>query len=261
MVELYADDGGTGDPLPVVFLHSTAGNASQWSAQLGHLRKERRAVALEWRGHDRSGSPADADYSFPVAAADVERAVERLGLGRYVLVAHSGGGLVALQYAAEHPERVAGLLLVDPAGDSRRVPSEQMESLMAGLDSDAYAETIEGYWRLLLTGSVPEVRERVMADLRATPKETVVSFFQAQLRYDPLPALQRYAGPKLSVITPVNDAPFGLHNLGADLPHTTFAGTGHWLHMDKPEEFNRILDDFVSRVETAESPRSREPRK
>ena len=36
-VDLYADDDGAGDPLPVVFLHSLAGNASQWSAQLEHL--------------------------------------------------------------------------------------------------------------------------------------------------------------------------------------------------------------------------------
>jgi pimeloyl-ACP methyl ester carboxylesterase len=136
--------------------------------------------------------------------------------------------LVALQYAAEHTELVAGLLLVDPAGDARQVPPEQMESLMAGLDSEVYAETIEGYWRLLLSGSVPEVQERVLADLDATPNETVVGFFRAQMEYDPLSALRRYGGPKLSDITPVNDALFGLHNLvGADFPHTTFTGTGH----------------------------------
>jgi pimeloyl-ACP methyl ester carboxylesterase len=79
-VELYADDGGTGDSLPVLFLHSSAGNASQWSAQLEHLRPHRHAVALEWRGHGRSGVPTDGDYSFPAMAADVAEAVERLGL-------------------------------------------------------------------------------------------------------------------------------------------------------------------------------------
>ena len=109
-VELYSDEGGTGDLLPVVFLHSSAGNASQWSAQLEHLRSHRRAVALEWRGHGRSGAPDDGDYSFSAMAADVAEAVERLGLGRFVLIGHSGGGLVALQYVAEHPERVAGVV-------------------------------------------------------------------------------------------------------------------------------------------------------
>jgi hypothetical protein len=49
----------------------------------------------------------------------------------------------------------------------------------------------------------------------------------------------------LSFVTPSNDEPFSLHNLRTSLP-TPFAKTGHWLHMDKPEEFNRILDGFPS---------------
>jgi arginase len=250
-VRLFADDGGAGEPLPVVFLHSTAGNASQWSAQLEHLRPARRAVALEWRGHGRTATPDDGDYSFPAMAGDVEEAVDRLGIGRFVLVAHSGGGLVAVQYAAERPERVAGLLLADPAGDMSRVPPEQVEPLLEGLASEAYAQTIEGYWDMLLVSSGGTVRERVMADLRATPKEAVVGFFRAQRDYDPLPALEGYAGPRLSVITPAGDAPFGLHNVDPELAHTPITGTGHWLQMDKPEEFNRRLDEFLVTTEGA----------
>jgi len=89
--------------------------------------------------------PADGDYSVPAAAADEEGAVERHGLERFVLVGHSGGGLVALQYAADHLERVAGLLLADPSGDSRKVLAEQMDPLLAALDSEAYAATIGQY--------------------------------------------------------------------------------------------------------------------
>lgn len=247
---LHADDGGTGD-LPVVLLHSLAGNASQWSAQLEHLRPRRRAVALEWRGHGRSGVPAGGDYDVPAMAADVEAAVNRLGVERFVLVAHSGGAVVALEYAGDHPERVAGLLLVDPSSDARQVPAEQMEPFLAALSSEAYAAVIEEYWRSILDGSEPTVRARILADLAATPKETVVGVFEALRYYDPLPALQRYRGPTLSVITPLNETPFSLHNLHPDLPHTTVTGTGHWLHVDKPEEFNHILDDFIERMERA----------
>jgi len=63
-VRLHADDGGTGGP-PVVLLHSAAGNISQWSPQLEHLRPERRAVALDWRGHGESGIPDDGTSLSP----------------------------------------------------------------------------------------------------------------------------------------------------------------------------------------------------
>src|SRR3712207_7025426 len=100
-VELYADDGGKAeDMLPAVFLHSLAGNASQWSSQLEHLRPERRAVAREWRGHGRPGARVDGDYSGPTAGADVEETAGRLGPERSVVVRHSGGGRVAPQVSA-----------------------------------------------------------------------------------------------------------------------------------------------------------------
>jgi pimeloyl-ACP methyl ester carboxylesterase len=246
-VRLHADDGGTGG-LPVVFLHSAAGNTSQWSRQLEHLRPGRRAVALDWRGHGKSSSPGDGDFSVPLLAEDVAYTLDELGIREFVLAGHSAGGLVALEFAARHPGRVLGLMLADPAGDFTRVPREMMDPLLAGLDSDAYWGTISDYWRSILTGSRPEVEERVFADLEATPQQTIVELFRAQTNYDTVPALRGYPGPRFSLVTPSNDMPFSLHNLVEDLPHEFFTGTGHWLHMDRPEDFDHRLDDFLVEV-------------
>jgi hypothetical protein len=65
-----------------------------------------------------------------------------------------------------------------------------------------------------------------------------------------LTPLRHYKGPKLSIVSKLNDAPFSLHNLVADLPHIRVTGTGLWLQMDKLEEFNRILDDFLTSVDS-----------
>src|SRR6266508_2399049 len=107
-VRLHVDDGGAGG-VPVVFVHSFAGSSSHWSAQLVHLRKNRRAVALDLRGHGRSAPPRDNDYAIDSLAGDVAAVVDRLGLNRFVLVGHSIGGAAAIAYAGAHPERVAGL--------------------------------------------------------------------------------------------------------------------------------------------------------
>ena len=103
-------------------------------------------------------------------------------------------------------------------------------------------------------------RERVMADLGATPKVTPCSF-REHCEYCPLPAPRRYGGPTLAVVTPVNGARFGLHYLGVGLPHTAASGIGPWLRMDKPGEFDRILDGFLARVRAAGARRSQEPGK
>lgn len=249
-LSLNVDDGGSGG-LPVIFVHSLAGNTSHWSAQLEHLRKERRAVALDIRGHGHSESN-DGDYAIESLAGDIEVVAGELGLKRFVLVGHSSGGTVSIAYAGSNPEKVVGLLLVDPSGDARKVPAEQANQLISALESDWYSKAIEDYYGMLLIGSRPEVREKVIQDLRNTPRKTVIGIFKSSLQYDPLTPLRLYKGPKLSVITSLNDAPFSLHNLDTELPHINVTGTGHWLQMDKPEEFNRIMDDFLNYVESNE---------
>jgi len=247
---ISVDDGGSGG-IPVIFVHSLAGNALQWSSQLKHLRKERRAIALDLRGHGLSESPRNGEYSINSLAEDIEAVADASGLQRFILVGHSLGATVSIDYAGRYPEKVAGLLLADPSGDARKLPAEQIRPFLAALESESYAEVIEGYWKGLLVGSDQGVRERVMQDLHKTRRETVVEIFKQSIVYDPLTPLRGYLGPKLSVITHLNDAPFSLHNLLGNLPHVKMSGTGHWLQMDRPDVFNRILDVFLLSIEKA----------
>jgi pimeloyl-ACP methyl ester carboxylesterase len=247
---LAVDDDGSGG-LPVIFVHSLAGNSSHWSRQLAHLRPSRRAMALDLRGHGRSDPARDADYSINSMAADVHGVIEALQVHRFVLVGHSIGGGVALTYAAAHPDRIAGLLLLDPVGDSTQFPSSEVQGFLGKLKSD-YTRTIEEYWNQI-AGPDSSVRERLHRDLQATPREAVVGAFQAVMQFDPHPALERYRGPALSVVTPHNNEAFSLHRLGRGFPHRIVEGTGHWIQLDKPEEFNRLLDEFLKEVASVNS--------
>ena len=238
-----------GPVVPVVFIHALAGNTQQWSAQLSHIRKTGRAVALDLRGHGQSISPANGDYAIDSMAQDVQTVIDQLGIERFILVGHSMGGSVAGAYAGAYPQHVAGLLLADPSGDSTQMPVEEIQQYLGALESEAYSNVINGYWGQILTGSTETTQAKVIQDLRNTPKTTVVGVFKELFKYNPVPALKRYDGPKLSVITSLNETPFSLHKLVSTLPHEMITGTGHWLQLDKPEEFNRIMDDFLASVD------------
>lgn len=245
-ISVFVDDGGAGEPA-VLFLHGLGGNASQWEHQLGHLRRKRRALAVDLRGHGHTAMPVDGVFTIEAMAADLKGLADSLRLRRFVLAGHSAGASVAIAVAGLDPERTAGLLLIDPAGDDREVPRSEVEPFMAALETD-YRSSIEDYWLELLGRSGPAVRERVITDLRATPPEAVIGIFRAVLTFDPVTPLRCYAGPKLSVITPLNDAPFSLHRLIPDLPRRLIKGTGHWPQLDKPEVINVIIDAFLDRV-------------
>jgi pimeloyl-ACP methyl ester carboxylesterase len=179
-------------------------------------------------------------------AADIAAAVEALRLDRILLVGHSLGGGVALTFAGKYPQRVSGLVLVDPIGDGKQIPRSSAEPLLRGLTT-AYETTIHEYWNAIV-GSDPAVRRRLLADLDATPRETVVRAFGEVLQFDPDPWLASYSGPILAIVTPHNDQPFSLHRLGHGFPHRIVSGTGHWIQLDRPDELNAILDEFVKSV-------------
>ena len=239
---LAIDDGGK-DELAVVLVHSLAGTAEQWTEQLRHLRRSRRAIAFDFRGHGRSDAPKNGDYTIAGMAADIATAVDSLGLDRFVLVGHSMGGGAALVYAGMHPERVPGLMLIDPIGDGKQIPAAEAASFLTGLESD-YDNASQAYWTSI-AGPDSAIRERLLSDLKSTPKATVIRVLREVMKFDPDPSLARYSRPKLSIVTPHNDMAFSLHRLGQGFPHQVVEGTGHWIQLDRPDVVNQSLDDFL----------------
>jgi len=244
--QLHVDDGGTGG-LPVVFVHSAAGSTAHWEAQLDHLRPTRRALAIDLRGHGRSAPPRDGDYRIASMADDLRAALDHLELPRVVLVGHSMGGVVCASFAGAHPQRVAGLFLLDSASDGRQIPPAVAEKMMASLRADAHAAT-EAYWTPMLAPSSPAVRARLMRDLRATPPVTIIGPLEDMLTFDPVTPLSRYPGPKMAVITDANETPAALH---AQVPGFSVRKmpTGHWVQLDDPQGVNRLLDEFLEALE------------
>ena len=248
------DEGGdgAGDALPVLFVHSLAGHGGQWALQLDHLGRRRRAVALDLRGHGESDPAEDGDYSIQGLAADIGAVADQLGLRRFVLAGHSLGSAAAIEYAGRHPERVAGLLLVDPNGDQTLVPREQIEPFLAGLRLDPVSE-LDSYFRQLVVSGDRDAARWVLEDLRLTDENAIVGALEASVAYSPLAALDRYPGPKLAIVSDMNNLPMSLHHLRPGLPVRRMTGTGHWLMMDRPEDFNHLLEGFVDQVEAGAS--------
>ena len=106
----YRDWGGRGEP--IVLVHGLASSYRIWDFVAPILAQRFRVVALDQRGHGRSDKP-DGSFDFGTYVRDLRSFVELMGLGRSVLVGHSWGGNVVLAFAAAHPDRVRGLVLVD----------------------------------------------------------------------------------------------------------------------------------------------------
>ncbi|NIF76972.1 alpha/beta fold hydrolase [Paraburkholderia sp. Cy-641] len=113
----YREAGQAGnDALPLVLLHGIGSGAASWVQQFDALGATRRVLAWDAPGYGAStpvaaASPLAQDY-----AAVLKEWLDTLGIERCVLVGHSLGAIIAGAFALAHPQRLAGLLLLSPAG-------------------------------------------------------------------------------------------------------------------------------------------------
>ena len=101
----------------IVFQHGFAGVAESWEYQLTYFANQFRVVAPELRGHGQSDAP-HSNYTMPELVGDLHNVVEELNLPeKFILIGHSFGGSICVEYANAYPERIAKLVLVATAGE------------------------------------------------------------------------------------------------------------------------------------------------
>jgi pimeloyl-ACP methyl ester carboxylesterase len=140
-----------GDGQPTVFLLPTWSivHSRFWKAQIPYLARHFRVLTFDGRGNGRSDRPAQAQaYTEREFAADALAVLEATATRRAVLVSLSCGALWATPLAAEHPDRVAGLVYIGPAvGLAPPHPERAVHSFLEPLDTDeGWARYNQHYW-------------------------------------------------------------------------------------------------------------------
>jgi pyruvate dehydrogenase E2 component (dihydrolipoamide acetyltransferase) len=248
--EAAADD-------PVVLLHGFGGDLNNWLFNTDRLAERRRVYALDLPGHGES--------SKDVGAGDLEAFAEALGgfldavgAARAHLVGHSMGGAVALAYALAHPDRVASLTLVAPAGlgedinpdyidgfvaaERRRELKGVLELLFAdqGLVSRKLVDDVLRYKRL---DGVEAALRQVAGAMYPSGRQTVV--LTGELDRLQAPALVVWGGQDRILPTAHAEA------LADRARVEVLPGAGHSPHMEAANEVNRLVGGFLDELEGA----------
>jgi len=138
-VRLAYEVAGCGAATPLVLIHGLGDSRRLWDRLARDLASDRRIVSYDLRGHGESDVPPDPSaYSMPIFVADLRALLDELALDRALLVGFSLGGAVALHFALAHPDRVAGLAVLN-ANAAARDPAEEaaMERAQAGGEAGA----------------------------------------------------------------------------------------------------------------------------
>jgi pimeloyl-ACP methyl ester carboxylesterase len=250
-VEIAYERAGSGPP--IVFVHGATSDSRMWQPQLAALAHEFTVVAWDEPGAGQSSDvPADfglADYADCLAAV-----IDELGLRPAHVAGLSWGGTVTLELYRRHPGLVASLILADTyAGWKGSLPAEEVEARIEGVrqavaaPAGSFDPTLPG----LFAGDPPAkfvpLLEAMGRDVRPASMKTALTVMaDADLR-DVLPEVEV---PTL-LIWGESDARSPLtvaEQFDQAIPHaklTVIEDAGHVSNLERPEEFNEAVREFV----------------
>lgn len=233
------------DEPALVLVHGWASAQVFWADVLEGLRGKRRVITLDLPGHGASEDVPD-EHSMDLYAEAIAAILDDAHVQRAVMVGHSNGTPTVRQFERRYPERTAGLVAVD-GGLRLMFSREQMEPFFAQVRGPRFREFTLSFIEQFRAQGMSESDIALIRDVMlATPQRVMVGGMEAGAD----PAIWEEADPMIGVpLLIINtDAPMWTddyktyaRSLGEDVEYVTMSEVTHFLFMDKPDEFNRIL--------------------
>ncbi|MBY0417273.1 MAG: alpha/beta fold hydrolase [Pararheinheimera sp.] len=244
----------TGQGQAIVLIHGLFGSYENLGVIARSLAGQWQVVNLDMRNHGRSDWHDTMSYA--LMAEDVKETLDHLGLDKAILLGHSMGGKIAMEFALRYPERVHKLILADISPVQNRPRHLEILSALDGIDLNNLPSRQQADQQLALSIAETGVRQFLLKSLykedeqfrwRFNIKALIANY--AQLLEAP-PSKGPYTGPVLFIKGAESDYLLPEHqNLIQQLfPHSkakVIMGTGHWLHAEKPVAFAKIVTDFL----------------
>ncbi len=247
-VNLAYLDTGSGEPA-LVFIHGWCCNQAMWAEQTNAFAPKHRVIAVDLRGMGASDKP-DQDYDIDGFGEDMTWLLNEIGLQRPVLIGHSMGGVVTLNLLRKNPDIARAAVFVD-AG-IMPFPEEfkpLIAQMIEGLKSPAHKDVATNFVKQFLfrPESPADLRDEVTASMATAPQRVMYTALASTLDPKNCPAGE-LAVPSLFIRAaslPMTEGQIAERYPGMEV---TTVDAGHFLHMEKPEEFNALLAKFLDRL-------------
>jgi 3-oxoadipate enol-lactonase len=257
---LHYEVTGAGEPL--VLIHAAVGDSRQFDPQVPVFAERYRVIRYDAQGFGRSPAMAEPQRR----ADDLYDLLRQLEIPRAHLLGISNGGATAIDFNVLHPEMAGSLIAVAPglSGFELSDPqaaawsTEQEELQDAALQQGDMATALRINLGIWLAGPGREVDD-VDSELRARVAELTRGAMTSWASFKPTPSLRPGAAQRLGEIKAPTLLIIGDQELAevratvdfldehvAGARRVEIADTAHWVNMERPEEFNRAVLDFLA---------------
>jgi pimeloyl-ACP methyl ester carboxylesterase len=236
-------------PQTVILVHGWTCNETSWSMQVPALSEKYRVITIDLPGHGKSGSPKDGKFSIELFVRAIEAVRSEANADKAVFVGHSMGVPVIFNYARMCPQHVAALVFVD-GGLSMQLKTPldtRFADQFAGLNG---LKSREAMIRSMFSpATTPEIEKHILSMMLGAPAETAVGAMKAM--FDPFVWKEEVFYQPALGIYPEKSMNIDREYIKIHFPNMVvqeFSGVGHFLMMEKPQEFNRSLMEFLSKL-------------
>ena len=271
----------SGEGPAILFIHGLLGSHANWTHLVDKLDNRHRVVIPDLFGHGASAKPV-GDYSLGAHAAVLRDLIDLLGIDRVTLVGHSLGGGIAMQFCYLFPERVERLVLVATGGLGRTVSPLLRSATLPG--AELVLPVIASTWvreRVELIGHLAS-RLGWHAGADATAAwQGFTSLSDAESRRAFLATTRGVIDPGGQTVSARGHLPSGLvvptlviwgtrdrmipvghanraQEVFPEARVVLFEGAGHFPHLEQPERFSAVLDEFIASDGSPEGSRAEE---
>ena len=240
-VRLAYAEAGEG-PRSMLLVHGMQCNHTHMLEQLRHFSRTHRVVAVDLRGHGESDKP-HSTYSNREFNDDLIVLCDTLGLKRPVAMGHSFGGSNLLHLAAEHPDFLGGLVILD---SGIRTLANKVGEL--GITVELTQEQRRKFLgdRLFGRDDPPALKDRILDEMLAVPDHVAANMRETVLGFDGGGAAAKCRIPALFLLAdrPFTDAET-LSRLGPNWRVGQVVGAGHFIQMIAPQQVNAMVERFL----------------
>ena len=251
-MQLNFERQGEGDP--IILIHGLFGDLDNLKSISRALTDSYTVINLDVRNHGQS--PHCDAMNYTDMADDVVAIADAEGFASFHLLGHSMGGKIAMEIALRYPRRVRSLIVADIAPVAYDARHSSILDALSSISIERLASRAQADAQLAETIETKGVRQFLLKNLRKDGDNWFWRFNLAALRdnYQTLigaPTSEgQYSGPVMFIRGENSDyvTEAHTHAIVSRFPRATpqtIKDTGHWLHAEKPTEFNQLVSDFL----------------
>ena len=244
------------DLIPIIFIHGFPFNKSSWQPQVDFLKKTNRVIAYDIRGFGNS-SADETEFSMDLFADDLILFMDKLEISKAIVCGLSMGGYILLNAVNRYPNRFAAIVLCDTQciADSPESKEKRYQTIEQIKENGLY-DFVQNFASVIFYKAPLKLVDEMKNGMHITsPKSIVKTLMALALRKDMQSSLKKIAVPTLvlcgaqDVVTPLAQSQF----LAEHIPNATLKSidcAGHLSNLEQPDEFNRHLLHFISKIES-----------